>query len=80
MFYVYILKSLKTNTNYYGYTSNLEKRLAYHNSGKSKYTKSKRPWKIIYSEVFETKHEAMEREKYFKSIEGYRWLKEKNII
>ena len=42
-------------------------------------TKGRRPWKIVYSEAFETKSEAYRRELFFKSIEGYIYLKEKGI-
>ena len=80
MFYAYILQSELVETHYYGHTSDLIERLKWHNLGKVRYTKSKRPWKLIYSEDFETKSEAYKRELFFKSIEGYRYLKEKGII
>jgi len=79
-FFAYILKSLKDEIHYYGSTSNLENRLKIHNSGKSKFTKGHRPWKIIYSEKFNTRSEAMMRELFFKSVDGNIWLKEKRII
>lgn len=48
---------------YSGYTIDLQAREAAHNAGKgAKYTRARRPIKIIYSEVFETKSEAMKRE------------------
>ncbi|MDP2303877.1 MAG: GIY-YIG nuclease family protein [Ignavibacteria bacterium] len=80
MYFTYILKSKKTNTYYYGFTSDLQKRLELHNSGKSKYTKNRRPWILHYFEEFNTKDEAISREIFFKSIDGYRWLKLFNII
>ena len=80
MFYAYVLKSLIDNTYYYGYTSDIEKRLKYHNSGRSKYTKRKKPWALNYIEEYNSKTEAIKRESFFKSISGYNWLKEKNII
>jgi putative endonuclease len=80
MFFAYVLKSLKDSTYYYGYTSDLNKRLLYHNSGKSKYTRKKMPWIIHYSEKYSKKNEALKREKFFKSIKGYLWLKENKII
>jgi putative endonuclease len=39
-----------------------------------KYTKSGWPWKLHYSETYETKSEAAKREYFFKSIDGYKWL------
>ncbi|MEG8945868.1 GIY-YIG nuclease family protein [Rosettibacter firmus] len=80
MFYAYILKSKKDGTYYYGSTNNLQKRIKYHNAGKIRYTKGHMPYEIHYYEMYETRKEAMRREKYFKTVEGYRWLKENKII
>ena len=78
-FYAYILKSAKDEKYYYGSTSDLEKRILYHNSGKVKSTKHRRPLRLIYFEEFEFKSEAVKRENFFKSIDGYNWLKRNNI-
>jgi putative endonuclease len=80
MFYVYILQSELEEVHCYGHTGDLDGRLKRHNSGKVRSTKGRKPWKIIYSEPFETKSEAYKREMFFKSIEGYRYLKERGII
>ncbi len=80
MFYAYILKSEKDGTFYYGSTKDLNLRLKNHNSGKERYTKGHIPYKLHYFETFQTRSEAMLREKFFKSIVGYNWLKNKNII
>ena len=80
MYTTYILKSLKDRTYYYGSTSDLHNRLSNHNSGKSKYTRSKRPWIIHYFENYPTKSDAIKRELFFKSIDGYNWLKTNKII
>ena len=51
------------HTYYTGYTNNLEKRVAAHNSGKgAKYTRYRGPVVLIYWEEFGTKEEAMKRE------------------
>jgi putative endonuclease len=42
-------------------------------------TKANRPWDIHYVETFETKTEALKRENFFKSIDGYNWLKVNKI-
>jgi putative endonuclease len=76
MFYIYILKSLKDNRTYVGYTDNLERRLSEHNSGQSKATKNRRPFKLIFSEQFKTSAEAKKRELYWKSGGGRRRMKE----
>ena len=80
MFYTYILKSLKDKTFYYGSTINIEKRLEKHNKGKVKYTKGHLPYILHYHELFQTRKEAFAREQFFKSIDGYKWLKSNNII
>ena len=79
-FYTYILKCKNHNKHYYGHTSDLNKRIVDHNAGLSTYTKTYLPWELIYFEEFSTRSEAMKREKYFKSLNGYHWLKENNII
>ncbi len=80
MFYAYILRSLKDGSYYYGHTEDVKDRLLVHNSGKQRYTKGHIPYTIHYTEEFKTRKEAMSREKFFKSIEGYNWLKSKKII
>ena len=56
-------------TYYTGYTTDLKKRIAVHNSGKgAKYTRARRPVHCIYFETFETKHDAMSAEYYFKKL------------
>ncbi|NUQ40031.1 MAG: GIY-YIG nuclease family protein [Calditrichaceae bacterium] len=80
MFYAYILKSLKDHRYYYGSTSDLKKRLKSHNGGKVRSTKNRRPFELHYFEEFPTQSEALLRERFFKSPEGYAWLKENNII
>lgn len=60
--YTYILRCAD-DTLYTGWTNDLEKRLAAHNAGQgAKYTKPRRPVRLVYSEGFETKEEAMRRE------------------
>ena len=80
MYFAYILRSQKDNTFYYGSTADLKARIAVHNSGKVRYTKGHRPYLLHYYEKFETRSQAMEREKYFKSISGYNWLRSNKII
>ena len=66
--YFYVLECRDT-TLYAGYTNNLEKRIATHNSGKgAKYTRARGPVKCICYETFETKHEAMSAEYAFKQL------------
>ena len=80
MFFTYILKSETAGTFYYGHTKDIQNRVAKHNAGKVRSTKSKRPWIIHYVEEFPTKAEAYQRERFFKSIAGYSFLKDQHII
>lgn len=75
MFYVYVLESQKDSRLYKGFTNDLDKRIAEHNSGKNKSTKGFIPWKLVYFEEFENLNEAVKREKYFKSGSGREFLK-----
>ncbi|MDQ1284306.1 MAG: putative endonuclease [Patescibacteria group bacterium] len=66
MYYVYLIKSKKKDSFYIGCTGDLRKRLEEHNSGKSTYTKDKRPWEVRYYEAFFSKDDAFQREKQLK--------------
>ncbi len=79
-YFAYILKSDYDGSFYYGSGQDVVKRIKQHNRGKSRYTKGKRPWKYHYSEEYPTRAEAMARERFFKTIDGYNYLKEKGII
>ena len=67
MYYTYVLISLKDNSYYIGSTSNIDQRLNYHNNGKSKYTKLKMPWNLVYFEEFSTLSFARKRETQIKA-------------
>jgi putative endonuclease len=75
MFYVYILL-LKNNKRYTGYTSDLKRRIKEHRSGKSKFTKQNLPVKLIHYEAYLLKKDAQRREKYLKTTEGKKFLKQ----
>ena len=72
-FYVYMLKSLsRRSVTYVGYTNNLVKRIALHNSNKgAKFTRG-RKWKLIYKEKYNSKKEAISREYYIKNNRTFR--------
>jgi putative endonuclease len=63
---VYILKSKKDGSYYVGHTKDLTDRLERHNQGRVRYTKSKGPWKLVYSEEYPARSAAMKREKKIK--------------
>jgi len=73
-FFVYILKSEKTDKFYIGYSENPEQRLAEHNSGKCISTRNGIPWKKVYQESFETSQEALKREKQIKKMKSRTYI------
>ena len=77
-YWVYILQNENTGKLYKGQTSDLASRLERHNtheSGSMRYTyKQKGPWRLIHSEKYSTRSEAMRREKYLKSGQGREWI------
>jgi putative endonuclease len=67
-FYVYILLCMDGSF-YTGYTNDLQERTRQHENGKgAKYTKSHRPQKVAYVEVFGSRSSAMKREKAIKKL------------
>jgi putative endonuclease len=76
MFTVYVLYSPTFGKTYTGFTSSLSQRLESHNSLATKgYTLKYRPWILLFSEEFETKTEALKREKELKSGKGRDFIK-----
>ncbi len=51
-----------------------------HNKGDVKSTKGRRPLIIHFYEMFSTRGEAFRREQYYKSVNGYIYLKQEKII
>ena len=67
-YYIYILRCAD-GTFYTGYTTDPERRVRVHNSGKgAKYTRARRPVELIYTEVFDDKREAQRREYAIKQL------------
>jgi putative endonuclease len=60
---------------YIGVTSNIEQRIQYHKTGRSPFTRNKGPWDLVYSETYQTKQQALRRERELKS-----WKSSKRII
>jgi len=75
MFYAYVLKSISHDFYYKGHCKDLHIRIQQHNSGMTKSIRPYLPFEIVYSETFDSEKEAIEREKYFKSAAGRRFLK-----
>jgi putative endonuclease len=67
-YYFYVLEC-KDGTYYAGYTVDINKRLKKHNDGKgAKYTRGRTPVKLLHSEEFKTKSEALKMEISFKKL------------
>ena len=78
-YFVYVLESEVDGRLYKGHTSDIDKRIIEHNTGKTKSTKGYKPWRLVYFEEFDTREEAVLREKYLKTGSGREFLKEKLI-
>jgi len=74
-YHVYIIESEVDKSWYYGFSEDLEKRLYFHNKGKSTYTKSKLPWKLIFCRSFDLKTEALKFERYLKKTRNKIYIK-----
>ena len=75
-FYIYIIQSETTGKYYIGHTHNIDERLYQHNNhtykGSLSTKRLKGPWKLVYSKEFETRSDAMQREKIIKSWKSHK--------
>ena len=84
--YMYVVEC-RDGSYYTGYTTDVKRRVAVHNSGKgAKYTRARLPVKLIYAQGFDSKEEAMSAEvllKRKKRAQKERFLsenQEKNLL
>ena len=76
MFTVYVIYSSAFDKIYIGFSSDVESLLRSHNELATKgWTIKFRPWKLVHSEIFATKPEAMMREKQLKSAKGREFIR-----
>lgn len=73
--YVYLLRSLKDDRWYTGYTEDLKRRIEQHHAGNSISTRHRGPWELIYYEACVHVEDARARERYLKSGMGKRYIK-----
>jgi putative endonuclease len=76
-YYVYVIQSLSNKKYYIGQTGGLKRRLNQHNLGLARSTKSGIPWKLVLTEKFESRIDAVRRErqiKTYKSGEAFKKL------
>ena len=66
------------NSYYIGSSNNIKKRLIAHNKGRSKYTRNKVPYELVYKKEFNSRSEAYKYEMKLKSLKKRKSLE--NII
>lgn len=69
--YVYLLQSAHDGERYVGVTTDLRRRLAEHNSGKSPHTAKFAPWVLVTYVAFSDPSKALAFERYLKSGSGH---------
>jgi putative endonuclease len=69
-YFIYVLFSTIADKHYVGMSEDPSARLKQHNNGKSQFTKSYRPWEIIYTEFAGSREDARRLEKYYKTGAG----------
>ena len=74
VYYLYILQSERTSRFYIGQTQDVPERLAYHNANYSKSLKNRGPWRLVYTEQYKTRSEAVLRESQLKSWKDRRMI------
>lgn len=72
MHFVYFLRSVsRPNKTYVGMTEDVDARLAVHNAGGCPSTERFRPWALIAYVAVQTRSQAAELERYFKTGSGH---------
>jgi putative endonuclease len=77
MFFVYVLRSETSQCYYIGSTEDPWGRVSQHNLGMSKSTRAYRPWKLVYTEGFAERSEAVRRERQIKSWRNKTYMEER---
>ena len=76
MHYVYLIESIAAPDNrYVGITSDIDRRLEDHNSGKSPHTLKYKPWRLVTYIAFTSRAKAVSFERYIKSGSGHAFAK-----
>ena len=73
-FYLYILYSDTRDKYYVGSCDSLERRLADHNAGRSSFTRTGKPWKLKYHEIYKSRSEARSRELEVKKKKSRKYI------
>jgi putative endonuclease len=73
-YYVYILQSQKNQQFYIGSSNDPDNRLAGHNRGNTKSTSRYRPWKLVFTQKYDSKAKAIHIEKKLKRLKRKDYL------
>jgi len=73
-FFVYILQSTRDFSFYVGQCDDLDKRMSKHFDGMSKYTATKRPWRLVYFEMYDSRSDAIKRENQIKKMKSKKFV------
>ena len=76
MHYTYILYSQTLDRYYIGATKDISKRIEKHLQSKRGFTSKAKDWELKYSEAFETRSEALQRERQIKSWKNRKLLEQ----
>ncbi len=71
---MYVLRSALTGRFYVGSAEDVLTRLARHNAGRVPSTRNQCPWKVVYTEDFATRAEAVRREREVKNWKNFRYM------
>ncbi|WP_299555725.1 GIY-YIG nuclease family protein [Seonamhaeicola sp.] len=73
-FYIYILFSEELDKYYVGSTNNISGRIERHLLSKKGFTSKAKDWELKYFEVFETRSDALSRERQIKKWKSRRMI------
>jgi putative endonuclease len=72
--FVYVIQSELDGSFYTGHTHDPQLRVIHHNDGWTRSTKGKRPWKLLYTEHYGSKAEAVRRELQIKRMKSREYI------
>jgi putative endonuclease len=71
---MYILYSEKLNKYYIGACIDISRRLLQHNNGHTKFTSTGVPWKLVYTEEYDSLEAAKKRELQIKKMKSRKYI------
>ena len=75
-YFTYIIYSKSRNKYYIGSSQDPTKRLEDHNNSRSNYTRKTNDWVLKWTESFDTKTEALQKEKSIKKMKSRKYIEE----